>query len=106
MRPVLQAIHGVCSRIGNSSATEVGPIEKTKRWSVEGNNPSRVYDATCQRPPLITRLTSEEQSIYDDLRHNRLGNHIRLEQENIAFTTRLDALEKLESPPFPEPHVT
>ncbi|WP_341830661.1 Wadjet anti-phage system protein JetD domain-containing protein [Prosthecochloris aestuarii] len=56
-----------------------------------------MYDATCQRPPLITRLTSEEQAIYDDLRHNRLGNHIRLEQEKIAFTTLLDALEKLET---------
>ena len=54
----------------------------------------------------LTRLTSEEQSIYDDLRHNQLGNHIRLEQEKIAFTTLLNALEKLESPPFPKPHVT
>ncbi|MBL6957033.1 MAG: hypothetical protein ISR54_09520 [Chlorobium phaeobacteroides] len=48
----------------------------------------------------LTRLTSEEKALYDDLRHDRLGNRIRLEQEKIAFTTLLDALEKLESPPF------
>ncbi len=43
----------------------------------------------------LTRLTSEEKALYDDLRHGRLGNHIRLEQEKITFATLLDALEKL-----------
>jgi hypothetical protein len=44
---------------------------------------------------LLRRLTDEEQSLYDDLRENRLGDHIRLEQEKIGFATLLEALKKV-----------
>jgi hypothetical protein len=39
------------------------------------------------RPTLrnLTRLGPEEQALYDDLRDNRLGKNIRLEQEHIGF---------------------
>ncbi len=39
------------------------------------------------RPTLrnLTRLDPEEQALYDDLRDNRLGKNIRLEQEHIGF---------------------
>ncbi len=47
---------------------------------------------------MLTRLTTEELSLYDDLRNNRVGNHIRLEQERVAFAALLDALEKHGSP--------
>ena len=48
----------------------------------------------------LTRLTPEEKNLYDDLCQNRHGNHIRLEQEKIAYTLLLEALGKIKSPPF------
>lgn len=43
----------------------------------------------CAEPKPETRdlhrLTDEEQTLYDDLRNNRLGNQVRLEQERIGF---------------------
>jgi hypothetical protein len=43
----------------------------------------------------LSSLTETEQSLYDDLRENRLGDHIRLEQEKIGFATLLEALRKV-----------
>ncbi|WP_449257948.1 DUF3322 domain-containing protein [Chlorobium limicola] len=43
----------------------------------------------------LTRLTSEEFSLYDDLRSDSLGERIRLEQERIGFEWLVDALGKL-----------
>ncbi|MEI7826043.1 MAG: Wadjet anti-phage system protein JetD domain-containing protein [Chlorobiaceae bacterium] len=40
----------------------------------------------------LTRLTSEESRLYDQLRHNELGNQIRLEQEKIGFDWLVEAL--------------
>ncbi len=48
----------------------------------------------------LTRLTSAEKTLYEDLCHNRYGNHVRLEQEKIGFNTLLETLEKIEPPPF------
>lgn len=52
---------------------------------------------TETKPTLrnLSRLTPEERVLYDDLRDNRLGKHVRLEQERIGFdwvTTALNAL--------------
>src|ERR1035438_9708635 len=33
----------------------------------------------------LARLTSAERALYDDLRHNRLGERVRLEQERIPY---------------------
>lgn len=33
----------------------------------------------------LHRLTAAETSLYDDLRHDRLGERVRLEQERIGF---------------------
>ncbi len=33
----------------------------------------------------LARLTSAEQALFDDLRHNRLGERVRLEQERIPY---------------------
>ncbi|MBI5609567.1 MAG: hypothetical protein HY902_11900 [Deltaproteobacteria bacterium] len=33
----------------------------------------------------LTRLCAEERELYDDLRHNRLGERVRLEQERVGF---------------------
>ncbi len=33
----------------------------------------------------LDRLTPEEADLFEDLRHDRLGDHVRLEQERIAF---------------------
>ena len=36
-------------------------------------------------PRPLDRLTPEESSLFEDLRQNRLGEHVRLEQERIGF---------------------
>lgn len=33
----------------------------------------------------LVRLSCEESALYDDLRRNRLGDRVRLEQERIGF---------------------
>lgn len=43
----------------------------------------------------LTRLTSAECALYDDLRDNRLGRQLRLEQERIGFDWVEKALETL-----------
>ena len=42
----------------------------------------------------LTRLTEAEQSLYDDLRQNRLGENVRLEQEKIGYEMLVEALER------------
>ena len=44
----------------------------------------------------LDRLTHAEQALYDDLRYNRLGRHVRLGQERIGFSWVCKALAKLE----------
>ncbi|PKO91396.1 MAG: hypothetical protein CVU16_08250 [Betaproteobacteria bacterium HGW-Betaproteobacteria-10] len=41
----------------------------------------------------LPRLTPEERALYDDLRDNRLGKNLRLEQERISFGDLLLALQ-------------
>ena len=43
----------------------------------------------------LARLTAPERALYDDLRDNRIGRHVRLEQERIGFGWFEDALERL-----------
>ncbi|ANA40312.1 hypothetical protein A2G06_08400 [Geobacter anodireducens] len=43
----------------------------------------------------LLRLTHEENALYDDLRRNRLGDRVRLEQEKIGFDWVVEALKKL-----------
>ena len=43
----------------------------------------------------LPRLTAEERALYDDLRDNRIGRHVRLEQERIGFGWVSDALARL-----------
>jgi len=43
----------------------------------------------------LERLTPDEQRLFDDLRHGRLGKCVRLEQEKVSFgwvKTALDGL--------------
>lgn len=42
----------------------------------------------------LHRLTTEERALFDDLRDNKLGNAVRLEQERIAFGCVVDALNQ------------
>ena len=44
---------------------------------------------------ILTRLTTEESTLYDQLRRNDLGNQIRLEQEKIGFECLVEALERV-----------
>jgi len=50
-------------------------LEHAPLW-VRESNP---YDGD------LSRLTSAERALYDDLRHNRLGERVRLEQERIPY---------------------
>lgn len=43
----------------------------------------------------LPRLNAEERALYDDLRDNRIGRHVRLEQERIGFGWVKDALARL-----------
>ena len=40
-------------------------------------------------------LTAEERALCDDLRDNRLGRNLRLEQERIGFGSAKEALSRL-----------
>ena len=50
-------------------------------------------DAPLERD--LDALTAEERALYDDLRDNRLGRNLRLEQERIGFGWVRDALSRL-----------
>ena len=50
-------------------------LEHRSLW-VQESNPYRAE---------LSRLVSSEQALYDDLRHNRLGDRVRLEQERISY---------------------
>ncbi|WP_282755009.1 DUF3322 domain-containing protein [Desulfuromonas thiophila] len=43
----------------------------------------------------LTRLNSEESALYDQLRQNHWGEHVRLEQERIGFDFLRDVLREL-----------
>ena len=43
----------------------------------------------------LTRLTADESALYDQLRRNELGSHLRLEQERIGFEWLVGALGAL-----------
>ena len=43
----------------------------------------------------LERLTSDEQSLFDDLRYNRMGQSLRLEQEKVSFGWINSALNHL-----------
>ncbi|NOT12840.1 MAG: hypothetical protein HOP23_13580 [Methylococcaceae bacterium] len=43
----------------------------------------------------LTHLSSEEAALFDDLRNNRIGKSLRLEQERVAFDALKAVLEKL-----------
>jgi hypothetical protein len=46
----------------------------------------------------LPRLTDPESRLYDDLRYDRLGPSIRLEQELIGFSWVEQALKRLHNP--------
>ncbi len=43
----------------------------------------------------LTRLTADESALYDQLRRDELGSHLRLEQERIGFEWLVGALERV-----------
>lgn len=47
----------------------------------------------------LAHLTQAEEELFDDLKQNRLGAHLRLEQERIRFSVLLDALRRLQGYP-------
>jgi hypothetical protein len=49
--------------------------------------------APCDKD--LARLTTPEAALFEDLRADRLGSHVRLEQERISFGYLQQALAKL-----------
>lgn len=43
---------------------------------------------------ILTRLDAPEQAVFDALRDNLHGVHVRLEQERIAYGWMMDVLDK------------
>lgn len=56
-------------------------------WSEEPQDRRCLHD--------IDALDDEERSLYDDLRFDRLGERVRLEQERIGYTHVLDAVAQI-----------
>lgn len=48
-----------------------------------------------QETGILSHLTAEESELYDQLRQNRWGEHVRLEQERIGFDFLQETLRKL-----------
>jgi len=46
-------------------------------------------------PRPLDHLTPEESALFEDLRQNRLGDHVRLEQERVAFGWVREALAQI-----------
>jgi hypothetical protein len=61
-------------------------LEHAPLW-VRESNP---YDGE------LSRLTSAEGALYDDLRWNRLGERVRLEQERIPYEWLQRAIREIE----------
>ncbi len=59
-----------------------------KHQALWGTEPSPEISA-------LTRLTDNESALYDQLRFDKLGSHIRLEQEKIGFEWLVDALGRV-----------
>ena len=49
----------------------------------------------------LSRLTPDERALYDDLRYDRLGPALRLEQERVGFGWVKEALAKLKPRSLP-----
>jgi hypothetical protein len=43
----------------------------------------------------LKRLTTDEAALFDDLRHDRLGHRVRLEQERVRFAWLSEAIETI-----------
>jgi len=49
------------------------------------------------RNDQLSRLTPSESALYDDVRHDRIGEHRRLEQERIRYGCVVDAVKLIET---------
>lgn len=49
------------------------------------------------RNDQLSRLTTLESAVYDELRENRLGERLRLEQERVRYGLVVDALKRVET---------
>ena len=54
-----------------------------------------IHHKSSHETAPLTRLTAEESALYDQLRQDKLGCHIRLEQEKIGFEWLVEALGAL-----------
>jgi hypothetical protein len=65
------------------------------RSTLEGNSHLWVGESSPYVGEL-SRLRAAEQALYDDLRYNRLGERVRLEQERIGFRWVEQAIKAIE----------
>ena len=82
---ILDELRGHFSRVESFLMDRATLLEFESLWGTE--------HAPLDRD--LPRLTDEERALYDDLRYNRIGSNLRLEQERIGFgwvRSRLDRL--------------
>jgi hypothetical protein len=52
-------------------------------------------EETTPTDAALANLTAEEQALYEDIRQNRLGERIRLEQELVDYRLLLRRLDQI-----------
>ena len=82
---ILNQLRGIFPHVASLLMDRETLLEHQALWGVE---PSPETGA-------LTRLTAEESGLYDQLRRDDLGSHLRLEQERIGFEWLVGVLEAL-----------
>ncbi len=82
---ILNQLRGYFPHVASLLMDRVTLMEHQALWGIEPSPETGV----------LTRLTGDESALYDQLRRDELGSHLRLEQERIGFEWLVGALEKL-----------
>jgi hypothetical protein len=69
--------------------------EALLKKEIEAHARSQRYDVCQDKARDLVRLRPEEQQLFDDLRHDRIREALRLEQERIGFSWISAALARL-----------
>ncbi len=84
---ILNQLRGYFPHVASLLMDRVTLMEHQALWGIEPSPETGV----------LTRLTGDESALYDQLRRDELGSHLRLEQERIGFEWLVGELEKLYS---------
>lgn len=82
---ILNQLRGILPHVVSFLMDQQTLLAHRKLWGVE----------TQPETGVLARLTPEESALYDQLRQNRWGERVRLEQERIGFDLLQDVLRRL-----------